>query len=193
MNTETRRVRLRPAEPDDYPALHSLEDDPASLGTWRYRGQLPPLEQYEERLWEQTVAIHVVESQATGELLGYCQLYDMDPRSESGWFSVYAAAGHRGNGLVMEGNMVFLEWAFANWPVRWLHAHCLAANYRSFASTVRRGECHDLGVLEGRAILEGEPHDVHVVGFERELWLSAPVRRRAVASMAAAARAGQST
>jgi len=183
----TRRVRLRPVEPGDYVALHAMEDDPASLSTWRYRGELPPIEEYETRLWEQSTAIHLVESRATGDLLGYCQLYDMEPRSQSGWFSVYAAPGHRGSGLVMEGNMLFLEWAFAQWPVRWLYAHCLAANYRSFSSTVRRGECHDLGVLRGRAILDDQPHDVHVVGFERELWGASAVRRRTVAAMAAAA------
>ena len=192
MITETARVRLRPAEPDDYLALHAMEDDPASLATWRYRGAMPPLEEYEARLWEQTVAIHLVESRATGELLGYCQLYDVEPRSGTGWFSVYAAPAHRGNGLVMEGNMVFLEWAFREWPVRWLYAHCLQTNFRAFASTVRRGECHDLGVMEGRAILHGEPHDVHVVGFERGLWESSAVRRRCVAAMERAARDAQS-
>ncbi len=187
MITRTRRVSLRPVEPADYPALHALEDDAASLGTWRYRGALPALSEYELRLWEQTAAIHVVESRATGEILGYCQLYDLDARAGHGWFSVYAAGGHRGNGLVMEGCMVFLEWAFANWDVRWLHAHCLAANFSAFASTVRRGECHDLGVLRGRAVVDGEPHDVHVLGFEKELWHRSTVRRRAVAAMTSAA------
>lgn len=187
MITRTRRVALRPVEPADYVALHALEDDADTLATWRYRGALPALEEYEARLWEQTAAIHLVESRATGELLGYCQLYDLDPRSGTGWFSVYAGPGHRGQGLVMEGCMVFLEWCFANWPVRWLYAHCLEVNWRAFASTVRRGECHHLGVLEGRAIVDDAPHDVHVVGFERELWARSPVRRRTVAAIAKAA------
>ena len=151
-------------------------------------GPPPPLEEYEARLWESTAAIHVVESRATRELLGYCQLYDLEPRAEIGWFSVYAGPGHRGRGLVMEGCMVFLEWAFAAWPVRWLNAHCLEANFGTFASTIRRGECHLLGTMRGRALLDGEPHDVHVVGFERELWATTAVRRRAVAAMEAADR-----
>ena len=179
----TRRVALRPVEPDDYPTLHALENDATSLGTWRYRGALPPLEEYEQVLWPQTAAIQVATSVADDRILGYCQLYDVDLRAGHGWYSVYAGPDHRGHGLVMEGCMVFLEWAFRTYPFRWLYAHALDVNWAGFASSVRRPQPQHLGVLRDRALIDDEFHDVHVLGIEREQWRSMPIRNLVVRAM----------
>lgn len=174
----TAHIRLRPVLPADYPRLYEIESDPSTALTWRYRDGMPPPEQYEAALWRQTQQIMVVEGRTSGEVIGYIQLHDVDLRAGHGWFSIYSAADRRGSGLVMEGLMAFCEWVFTNWPLRWIYAHSTAHNVAAFESGIRRGEAFRLGVLQERLLVAGEPVDVHVIGMEREAWLSTPVRRR---------------
>ena len=177
----TNRVLLRHAQPEDYPTLHAIESDPSTAQTWRYRGELPSLQEYEPALWKQTQTILVAESVTTGDIHGYLQLYDVDWRAPHGWFSIYASPEHRGKGTIMEGLMLFCEWAFGNWPFRWLYAHSFAHNVEQFSSGFRRGEAVVLGVMRERVIVEGELTDVSVIGIERENWLASPLRRRHLA------------
>jgi RimJ/RimL family protein N-acetyltransferase len=174
----TRRIVLRPVVPADYGRLYELENDPGSLATWRYRGSMPTVDEYETALWQHTAQIMVVESRSTGRVVGYAQLHDLDLRAGHASLSVFAGADHRGSGLVMEGTMAFCEWAFANWPLRWLIAHCLPDNLRHFESAVRRGEMVLLGVLRDRVLLQGRATDVHVLGMERQRWMEGTTRRR---------------
>ena len=37
-------VLIRHVRPSDYAELHRIESDPTTATTWRYRGELPPLE-----------------------------------------------------------------------------------------------------------------------------------------------------
>jgi hypothetical protein len=78
----------------------------------------------------------------------------------------------------MEGLMAFCEWAFGNWPIRWLYAHSFEHNVGAFESGLRRGEAVRLGVLRERMVVCGELTDVHVIGIERDAWLASPLRRR---------------
>ena len=174
----TSRIVFRPVLPDDYPRLYEIESDPDTALTWRYRGQLPPITEYEPALWRQTQQIMVVEGRATGTIVGYLQLHDTDLRAGNASFSLYSGPEHRGSGLVMEGLMAFCEWAFGNWPVRWLYAHSFEHNVGAFESGLRRGEAVRLGVLRERMVVAGELTDVHVIGIEREAWLASPLRRR---------------
>lgn len=174
----TSRIVFRPVRPADYRRLYEIESDPQTAMTWRYRGELPPIEEYEPALWRQTQQIMVVEGRATGTVIGYLQLHDVDPRAGHGWFSLYSGPEHRGTGLVMEGLMAYCEWAFGEWPLRWLYAHSFEHNVHAFDHGIRRGYAQRLGVLRERMVVEGEPTDVHVIGISRESWMANPLRRR---------------
>ena len=174
----TSRIIFRPALPTDYLRLYEIESDPSTAMTWRYRGELPAIEQYEQALWKQTQQIMVVEGRTSGVVVGYLQLHDLDLRAGNAWFSLYAGPEHRGTGMVMDGLIAFREWAFGNWPIRWLYAHSFSQNLEAFASGIRRGEAVRLGVLRDRMLVDGTLTDVHVVGIERENWLSSPLRRQ---------------
>jgi RimJ/RimL family protein N-acetyltransferase len=171
-------VLIRHVRPSDYAELHRIESDPTTATTWRYRGELPPLEEYEPALWKQTDAILVVETLRDGRIAGYVQLHDVDLRAGHGWFSIYAGTEHRGRGAVMEGLMLFCDWVFLNTPLRWIYAHSFEHNIGAFASGFRRGESLHLGVLRERVVVDGQLTDVHVIGMERERWLATPVRHR---------------
>ncbi|MDO8390458.1 MAG: GNAT family protein [Actinomycetota bacterium] len=174
----TARIHLRPVLPADYLRLYEIENDPATALTWRYRGEMPSLAGYEPALWKQTQQIMVVEGRDTGVVVGYLQLHDLDLRAGHGWFSLYAGPEHRGSGLVMEGLMAFTEWAFGEWPIRWLYAHSFEHNVHSFESGLRRGPAQRLGVLRERMLVDGALTDVHVIGIDRDAWIPSPLRRR---------------
>lgn len=174
----TSRILFRPVVPGDYPRLHEIESDPRTAMTWRYRGEVPALPEYEPALWKQTQQIMVVEGRTSGVVVGYLQLHDLDLRAGHGWFSLYSGPEHRGTGLVMEGLMAYCEWAFGNWPIRWLYAHSFAHNVKEFEHGMRRGEAERLGVLRDRMIVDGDLTDVHVIGISRKNWLASPLRRR---------------
>lgn len=171
-------MQIRHVRVSDYPELHRIESDPATAATWRYRGAVPPLEEYEPALWKQTEAILVVETLADARIAGYVQLHDVDLRAGHGWFSIYAGAEHRGRGAVMEGLMLFCDWVFLNTPLRWIYAHSFEHNIGAFASGFRRGESVNLGVLRERVLVGDKLTDVHVIGMERERWLATPIRHR---------------
>ncbi|CAN5649841.1 hypothetical protein BH10ACT2_BH10ACT2_02220 [soil metagenome] len=174
----TARIVFRPVLPSDYDRLHAIESDPATAMTWRYRGNMPGADQYETELWKQTQQIMVVEGRTSGEVVGYLMLHDLDLRAGNGWFSLYSGPEHRGSGLVMEGLMAYCEWAFGNWPIRWLYAHSFQHNVQNFEHGMRRGEGVRLGVLRERIEVNGELTDVHVIGISRDNWMASPLRRR---------------
>ena len=174
----TSRIIFRPVLPADYPRLYEIESDPETAMTWRYRDGMPPPDDYEPALWRQSQQIMVVEGRATGTVVGYLQLHDVDLRAGHGWFSLYAGPEHRGSGLVMEGLMAYCEWAFGEWPIRWLYAHSFEHNVHAFESGLRRGEAVRLGVLRNRMVVDDQPTDVHVIGISRESWMGSPLRRR---------------
>ena len=66
----TSRIVFRPVQPDDYLRLYEIESDPSTAMTWRYRGDLPPLQEYEPALWRQTQQIMVVEGRESGKVVG---------------------------------------------------------------------------------------------------------------------------
>lgn len=176
---QTRRVRCRHASAADQPALATMLTDPATLGALPDAAGASGTAAAPPAVWQQTAAIRVIESVATGRVIGACRLYDVDPRAGSGWFDVHGVAEHQGGGRIAEGCLCHLEWAFAQWDLRWLYAHVLEPNWPAFASIVRHlaPEVH-LGILRERVIHAGAPCDVHVLGISRGVWLASPARRR---------------
>lgn len=175
---ETRRVRIRHVHPDDYPVLHALECDPATAATWRYRGRLPTFGEYEAALWQRSQAILVSELGSTGEVVGYVQFHDYDARAGHGLFSLYAAPEYRGRGIVMESTLLFGDWVFDTFDVRWMYAHVFDMNLPQFASAIERGVLHRLGTMRSRVTVHGVPTDVHVIGSSRDNWCAHPMRQR---------------
>ncbi len=174
----TGRIRLRHVRPEDYQRLYEIESDPATLSTWRYRGALPPPEEYEPALWKQTMFLMTVVSVRTDEILGYVHLYDVDLRAGHGWMSLYAAPANRTTGTLMEGLMLFTDWIFANTPIRWMYAHAFEMNLSQFASGPRHGLSRHVGTLRERVEVDGVPTDVHVVAISRDGWLNSASRER---------------
>ena len=192
MRLATARVELLPLLPDFLDELYALETSPDVLHSWRLRGTVPPRRDYEASLWRGVADQRVVLSRSTGALLGLVQLYNVDPWLRHGWVSVIAGARTRGQGTALEGLMVFAEHCFGHWGLQRLLAYSLDTNFAAFRSGPGRNFEH-AGVLRDRVLLEGEPHDVHVLWATPEtLARQTALVRRAMARAAdrAADRAG---
>ncbi|MGA0036378.1 MAG: GNAT family N-acetyltransferase [Ilumatobacteraceae bacterium] len=173
---ESSRVRIRHVEPSDYKRLYEIEHDQETLHTWKYRGNFPTHEEYEATLWKQTYAILVVESTSTDEIVGYHHLHDVDHRAGHGWFSVYSAPDKRSTGLAMEGYVLFVDWVFANTPLRWIYAYVFSHNWPSFDSSVRKGHILHVGTMKERLAVDGELTDVHVLAASQQMFEKWPLR-----------------
>lgn len=174
----TSRIRLRHVQPEDYDRLYEIESDPETLSTWRYRGVLPSLEEYESALWRQTMFLMVFELVDSGEIAGYLHLYDVDLRAGHGWMSLYAAPDYRGRGTGIEALFLFADWVFANTQLRWMYAHAYEMNFGPFKSGERFGVSQHVGSLRERVEVDGQLTDVHVVAIGREQWFASSSRAR---------------
>lgn len=188
-----RRTRLRHVRPTDYERLHQIESDDETAARWRYRGQLPPLQEYETALWKNTSAILVSEllgDQAdhqpnptgieSGHVIGYVHLHDVQERAGHGFFSIYAAPEYRRTGLLLEATYLFGEWLWGNTSLRWIYCHAFEDNLPQFKSAVRHGVLQHFGTYRNRVAIDGVPQDVHLLGISREQWQASASRQRFV-------------
>lgn len=180
----TPRVGLRAARTADEAALVRLLSDPLALGAVPDPTGGPGAESRPPPVWQQTLAVQVVERVATGEVIGACRLYDLDPRAGIGWFDVHGAPAVHGRGHAFEGCLLFLEWGFRTWDLRWLCVHTLRTNLLQFASIESLDCVQRLGTLRERVIVDGVPEDVDVFGVSREAWYAGTLRRRLLATIA---------
>lgn len=187
-----RRTRLRHVRPTDYSRLHDIESDDETAARWRYRGQIPPLHEYETALWKNTHSILVSELRndesttpnptgiPTGNVIGYVHLHDVEPRAGHGFFSIYSAPEHRRTGLLLEATYLFGEWMWGNTSLRWIYCHAFEDNLPQFKSAMRHGVLQHLGAYRNRVAIDGEPQDVHLLGISREAWFASASRQRFV-------------
>jgi RimJ/RimL family protein N-acetyltransferase len=176
----TRRVRIRPVTADDYLPLLELEAAPDVLHTWRLRGGVPTdFAAYETGLWNAVSDQRILE-RVDGTLLGLAQMYNLDARLGTAWFSMIAVPSVRGTGAVLESVGLFLRRCFVTWDLRRLYFTALAPNFATFASVASRSGYAVYGTMKDRAFLEGAPVDVVYGGIDAEPWLAhyEPILRR---------------
>jgi RimJ/RimL family protein N-acetyltransferase len=179
--TKTRRARIRPVTGDDYPLLYQLETAPDVLHTWRLRGGLPTdTGAYERGLWLGAYDQRVMERGDDGSLLGLVQLYNVDFRLSSGWFSIISVPSARRTGASMEGMALFLYRCFRTWRLQRIYFSSLAPNFSQFATVANRHGCSVYGTMRERTFLDGVPVDVIYGGIDGGPWLAhyEPILRR---------------
>jgi len=120
-------MRVRPAAPQDLPAIQSIYAHHVLHGLASFEEEAPPLEEMRRRYEEVTGrGLPYLVAEENGEVLGYgyCTLY----RSRSAYRyaledSVYVKQGHQGKGV---GRAVLAE----------LIARCTALNYRQIIAVI---------------------------------------------------------
>lgn len=162
------RVRLRPVLDDDLLPIYLASFDPATSGSWRYRGRTLPADEFVATLTDGVRAQYVVELIATGAAVGLVSAYD---HSQAGLHCKVAflriGDRHPGDaGATFEGMLLFLSHLFATFPYRKVFAEVPAYNMSLFEPGLAQEE----GVLRDYLFHQGGAVDLHIVSFRREQW-----------------------
>lgn len=132
------QVRLRARTAEDADVLYGLAAD---LDSWEERGPQPPRaltrERYDERYASAQTAggtdqVFVIEHE--GEVVGQCELFDVDPLARTAEVGIALLATARGRGLGTDALRVLVEFAFTRLNLRRVHLTTLADNAGALAS-----------------------------------------------------------
>ena len=165
------RYSIRPVLGSDYEALAAIETAPDILHSWRLRGGVPAdMQAYETSLWAGISDQRIIQS-VDGTIVGLTQLYNVDMRLRTGWFSVVLRDDFRSKGAPFMAAGLFIERCFRTWGLRRIYFSVLDPNFATFASIIKRPGGRHFGVLRNRTWMNGNLIDVHICGIDAEPWL----------------------
>lgn len=178
----TSRVEITPLESQHLQTLYEWETDPAVHETWRLRGATPEFGAWMNDLWHAMADQRVIVRRDTGEMIGLCQLYNLDLRLQHGWFSILSGPDVRGTGVAFEGCGLFLERCFTGWPLQRIYFLTIEDNFAAFSSLTRRATYSVYGRLRERVLVGDVWRDVIVGGIDRADWVAGhgAIMRRAI-------------
>lgn len=168
------RVRLAPVSREDHPYLYNLATADENAFRWLLRGAIPPFEQFVEQHATNFNNSFTVWLKESGERIGQALIYNVDQRN--GHLYVAVAIGPEGIGLGIgrEALGVLIGYTFSVWPVRKVYAEVPGFTFSGVELAVSDSPVMDLFAVEGRLrshlYVDGEYHDIYVVGFDREHW-----------------------
>jgi RimJ/RimL family protein N-acetyltransferase len=178
----TTRAEITPLESQHLATLYEWETDASVHETWRLRGATPEFGAWVNDLWHAMADQRVIVRPDSQEMIGLCQLYNLDLRLQHGWFSILSSPEVRGTGLAFEGCGLFLERCFTAWPLRRIYFLTIEDNFEAFASLTRRNTYSVYGRLRERVLVGDSWRDVIVGGINRTDWESGhgAIMRRAI-------------
>lgn len=172
---ETRRLRLRPLEEGDAPALLALFSDPQVMRYW----STPPWTGIERAL--QTIASDR-ESMAAGEhlrlaitrrddplLIGTCTLFNLVPACRRAEIGYALAPAHQGHAYMDEALRALLRHGFTTMQLNRVEADIDPRNEAS-ARTLERLGFRREGLLRQRWVVDGEVSDSAIYGLLHADW-----------------------
>ncbi len=166
----TADVALRPLDPGDVPALYRASLDPAESYRWRFRGATPSLQQFNDALYQGTLAQFAVTDRPTGSLHGLVVVYNA--MHEGGWayvaFQRVANADAR-RGHMIVGIILMIDYAFRTWPFRKLYGELPSYNYESIVGSIGTPVVEE-GRLKDHMYFDGNYYDMHIIAIYREAW-----------------------
>lgn len=164
-----RRVRLRTVHDGDFPFLYEVMTSPQSGGRVRFAGATPSPNQVAASLWESVLAQFLIEGASSGEPKGVVAITSANFRDGFAYLSVLGAPEAQGMGLLIEGAVLGLNYAFCTWPFRKLYMEATAVSLEGFRSGLDR-----LFVEEGRlrehSFWNQRFEDVVILALYRETW-----------------------
>lgn len=167
--TATRRVRLRLIAEGDQGFLYHLMSSPYARGRVRFAGATPSPERVASSLWGNVLAQFVVEGADSRARLGLVAITSPNFRDGYAYVSVLGAEELHGSGLVMEGVLLGIHYAFCTWPFRKLYMEATDASYRMFRSGIGRYFAEE-GRLRQHAFWNGRYMDAVILALYRETW-----------------------
>jgi RimJ/RimL family protein N-acetyltransferase len=168
------RVRLTPVTPDDHVFLYNLAIADENAYRWVLRGELPPFERFVEKHTQAFETSFTVWQREAGERIGQALLYNLDMRNGHCYVAVVVAPEALGQGYGRETLGVVLQYVFAVWPVRKVYAEVPGFTFEGVEVGVADAPVMGIFNVEGRLrshlYVDGEFHDMVIVGFDRSGW-----------------------
>jgi RimJ/RimL family protein N-acetyltransferase len=164
-----RRVRLEELRPEHADFLYELFSSPRVGGRMRYHGQTPSPDEVSMRMWDMVLAQFLVVGVMSNSPLGLVVLSQANFRNR---FCHFAVLGHEAvhrTGLLIEGSILMLTYAFEQWDFRKIYFESLEPNLDSFSSAAGRilefeGRLRDYHFMDGRYV------DMLIHSLSRERW-----------------------
>jgi RimJ/RimL family protein N-acetyltransferase len=165
----THRIRLRSLAERDRAFLYDLMTSPAAGGRVRFGGATLSPDKMLSSLWESVLAQFIIAAADSGAPLGLVATTSPNFRDGFAYLSALGAPEVQGRGVVAEGALLGLNYAFLTWPFRKIYMEATEDSYRAFR--------HGLGVFfseEGRlrdhTFWNGRYVDMVILAVYRETW-----------------------
>lgn len=172
---ESRRLRLRPVQPEDLPDLLVVNGDDETTRylpyeTWR---DLADAEAWYQRVQsrhaEGSAMQFVLQLKDTGQVVGDCLLFRFEPPSARAELGYVLGRPWWGQGLMREGLELLLHAAFGPLGLRRLEAEADPRNLASH-TLLRRLGFELEGLRRERWVMKGAAVDSHVYGLLKTAW-----------------------
>jgi RimJ/RimL family protein N-acetyltransferase len=170
------RVRLAPVRPEDHAFLYNLATSDENAYRWVLRGAIPSYEQFIEQQATSFANGFTIWLKEGGERIGQALIYNIDQRNGHLYVAVAVAPEGIGHGIGREALGVLIGYAFAVWPVRKVYAEVPGFTFAGVEPDVTGAPVQDLFAVEGRLrshlYVDGDYHDMYLIGFDRQHWAS---------------------
>lgn len=161
------RVRLRPCVPTDYAYLFSLGSSPENCIRWRHRGTTPSFEAFVQLLFEETLAMFVVELRGTARPIGMVQVYRANYRNGTVNGAVLCEHSDEALGVPAEAFALLCHYVFSVFPIRNIHLEIVEFNYERITSGA--GRLFEVeGCLKENEYYGGRYWDTYFLTIKRE-------------------------
>lgn len=134
-------VRLVPLQPQHTAYVYSMAVDDPQSWRWRYRGVVPPPQEFERSMWADVAAGFAVASSESSNspLVGLAFLYGMNLRDMHAFLAIQLQHDTIGSGLGIGATMLLAEYARTRWPLRHLYLEVPSFNLPQFKSAWSSG------------------------------------------------------
>jgi RimJ/RimL family protein N-acetyltransferase len=155
--------------------LYGLFADPRGAGVVKYHGATPGPDEVGAGLWDHVLAQFIVSSRETHQPFGLVVLSSPNFVDRYCFLSIAAGPLTPRRGLVIEGAILCLSYAFAHWDFRKIYLDVTAPGLSQFARTLGR-----YAELEGRLrhhqFIDGAYVDLYKYAIYADVWRREAVR-----------------
>jgi RimJ/RimL family protein N-acetyltransferase len=165
----SRRVRLRIIQEQDRRFLYELMSSPEAGGRVRFGGSTPSPEKILSSIWESVLAQFIMEGVSSHQPFGLVAVTSASFRDGFAYVSALGTPDAQGSGLVAEGVLLGVHYAFSTWPFRKLYLEATEDSFQAFTSGLGTF-FQEEGRLREHTFWNGSYRDLVVLAVYRHLW-----------------------
>lgn len=162
-----RAFQLTPIEPDDIGFLYLLAVQPETGFRWRYRGAVPPVDQFAAELSAQVLVQYVVRRTEDGQPVGHVVAYAANPTVRHAHVGAVFQPQFAGMGMAAHAVAMFVRYLFHTFPLHKLYLEIPGFNWPQLRSG--EGRLFQVeGVLRDHEYYAGRTWDKYLCAIYRD-------------------------